>query len=197
VPPEIVSVAVEGPTDTEIVARVFGWLGIQLGTVYGERGKSYLDGKLGAWNAAAKFAPWLVVRDLDHDADCAPTLVSKLLPAPSAFMRFRVPVRSIDAWLLADRERLASSLFIPVTAVPSDPDSLSDPKQEIVNLARRSKRREVRDDLVPHPGMTAKVGPAFAARMIEFARKHWRPSVAVRRSESLSRTVDALAQWRR
>jgi len=190
-------VAVEGPTDTEVVARVFGWLGIQLGTVYGERGKSYLDGKLGAWNAAAKFAPWLVVRDLDHDADCAPTLVSKLLPAPSAFMCFRVPVRTIDAWLLADRERFASFLAIPVTAVPRDPDSLSDPKREIASLASRSKRREVRDDLVPRPGMTVKVGPAFAARMIEFARKHWRPSVAARGSKSLSRAVAALSQWGR
>lgn len=195
-PREIVSVAVEGPTDTEVVSRLFAWLGIGLGTVYGEHGKAYLDGKLGAWNAAAKFAPWLVVRDLDHDADCAPTLVAKLLPAPSPFMCFRVPVRTVDAWLLADRERLASFLVVPVTAVPDDPDSLSDPKREIVNLARTSKRREVRDDLVPHLGMTAKVGPAFGARMIEFARKHWRPSVAVHSSKSLSRAVAALTPWR-
>jgi hypothetical protein len=172
---ETVSVAVEGPIDTEVVSRVFAWLGIRLGTVYAERGKAYLDGRIKAWNAAAKFAPWFVVRDLDHDADCAPTLVSKLLSKPSAFMRFRVPVRAVDAWLLADREQIASFLVVPAKEVPGNPDSLPDPKRQIVSLARRSKRREVRDDLVPQKGLGAKVGPAFGARMIEFASRYWRP----------------------
>jgi hypothetical protein len=194
---EIVSLAVEGPTDTEVLARIFDWLGIELGTVYGERGKGYLDARILAWNTAAKFAPWVVVRDLDHDAPCASELVQRLLPNPSAFMRFRVSVRAIDAWLLADRERIASFLAIAPKGVPSDPDALPDPKRKIIELARRSRKRELRLDLVPQLGMTSKVGPAFVSRMIEFVRQHWRPQIAAHRSPSLRRCIAALEAWGR
>lgn len=194
-PAETVSVAVEGPTDTEIVARIFEWCGIDLGTVYGQRGKDYLDQKLLAWNEAAKYAPWLVVRDLDHDEPCAPELARRLLPSPSPFMRFRIPVRTADAWLLADRDRFASFLAIKVSAVPADPDALPNPKRTVVDLARHSKRREVRDDLVPRSGMTSKVGPGYTPRIIEFVRGHWRPAAAVQNSRSLRRAIDALAPW--
>lgn len=193
---EIVSVGVEGPTDTEVVSRIFDWLGIGMGTVYGERGKGYLDGKVAAWNVAARYAPWLVLRDLDHDAPCAPQLLKVLIPSPSALMRFRVPVRTVDAWLLADAERIAAFLSVRARDVPSDPDSLPQPKQTIVNLARKSRRKDIADDMVPAQGTSGAVGPAFASRMIEFARRSWRPEVAAVRSASLGKCIAALDAWR-
>ncbi|HXJ22590.1 MAG TPA: hypothetical protein VMT03_20395 [Polyangia bacterium] len=196
-PKEIVSVAVEGVTDTEVVARVFDWLAIGLGNVYGERGKAYLDARLSAWNEAAKYSPWVVLRDLDRDAVCASDLVKDLLPSPSSFMRFRIAVRSIEAWLLADSEKLAEFLAIKRAAIPTDPDAVIEPKRALVELARQSSRREIRMDFVPRAGTSAKVGPAFAAGIIEFTRLHWRPETATHRSESLRRFVAAVSGWQR
>lgn len=192
---QAVTIAVEGVTDGAVVARLFAWLGIELGPVYGQRGKAHLDKHLPAYNSAARFAPWLVVRDLDTDFDCAPTLVHALLRAPAAFMRLRIAVREIEAWLLADRERIADFLRVALNRVPMDADGIGNPKSLLVDLARHSRRRDIREDLVPTAGSRAKVGPGYPARMIEFARTTWRPQAAVRNSASLRRCVAALEPW--
>lgn len=110
----LVSIAVEGASDAAIMRRVCATAGIQVGAEFVARGKGNLDPRLGGYNNAARFSPWLVVRDLDHDADCAPTLVNQLLPNCAPGMCFRVPVRSIEAWLLGDRDGFARfSEFLP------------------------------------------------------------------------------------
>ena len=52
--------------------------------------------------------PWVVIRDLDQDdrGTCLPELRSRLLggTGPSDGMCFRLAVRSIEAWLMADHE---------------------------------------------------------------------------------------------
>jgi hypothetical protein len=98
------NVAVEGVTDGSVVGRILRDHGVGMAQVSGLRGKGHLDLRLPAYNNAARFSDWLVVRDLDQDADCAATLVRAKLRAPSKGMRFRVAVRSIEAWLLADAE---------------------------------------------------------------------------------------------
>jgi hypothetical protein len=107
-------------------------------------------------------------------------------------MCFRVAVRTIEAWLLADRERLAQLLGVNVAWLPTDPDYLDDPKRELINLARRSRRRAVRDDLVPRQGSGRSVGPLYTTRMIEFLQDEtagWRLDQALRASDSLARCV--------
>jgi len=112
-------------------------------------------------------------------------------------MRLRIAVRSVEAWLLGDAERLSAFLHVSSDRIPSHPDDLDDAKQTLVNLARRSKSREIQEDLVPARGTSARVGPAYAARLIEFAGRKWRPSVAARRSGSLKRCVASLREWTR
>ncbi|HEY4396022.1 MAG TPA: hypothetical protein VGP64_18285 [Polyangia bacterium] len=109
---------------------------------------------------------------------------------------FRVSVRAVEAWLLADGECLASFLSVNRRHIPSDPDVVLDPKRAIVDLAKKSSRREIREDIAPRPGTTPKVGPAYAARMIEFANRHWRPDIAAQHSRSLERFVAAVSVWR-
>lgn len=193
--PIVVTVATEGTVDTAVVGRILGELGLQLGPVHGGKGKNSLDKNLRGYNNAARFAPWLVLRDLDHDAHCPPDLLPSLLPSPATMMRFRIAVRSVEAWLLADSPRIQSFLRIPEGRVPSDPDALTDAKQTVVNLARISMNREIREDLVPGRGTTGRVGPAYTARLVEFAARHWRPKMAARRSPSLRRCIESLTAW--
>lgn len=171
-------------------------MGLELGAVHGQKGKNWLDLHLRGYNNGARFAPWLVLRDLDQDAQCAPDLLPSLLPSSSANMRFRLAVRSVEAWLLADSKRISEFLRVGEATVPSSPDALPDAKQALVDLARLSQSREMRNDLVPPPGTSARVGPAYTARLIEFAAGRWRPGAAARNSDSLSRCLASLAGLR-
>ena len=146
-----------------------------------------------------RFAPWLAVVDLDQDEDCAPDFIHDVLPSPARGMQLRVAVRAIEAWLLADVERLAAFLRIPRARVPLNPDLEPDPKSALIALARRSRNRAMRADIVPRQGSGARVGPGYTGRMIEFVRgaaHPWRPEAAVQRSDSLRRCVMALRSLR-
>jgi hypothetical protein len=153
----------------------------------GKNGKTHLRQRLSGFNQAARHAPWVVVVDLDHSAECAPPFCRDWLPHPSAHMCFRVAVREIEAWLLADRERLARFLSIASGRVPANPEALDDPKLALVNLARHSRRRDIRDDMVPRPSSGREVGPAYTSRVIEFVESQWRPEVAAHLADSLRR----------
>ena len=187
--------AVEGGPDVVVVDRILELAGLQRGPVYVTGGKGMLDKRLRGYNAAAKFSPWLVLRDMDHDADCAPALRNTLLPAPSDLMHFRIAVRAVEAWLLGDHLRISSFLGIAATKIPPAPETLSDPKGAVVQLASLSRRASIRDDLVPIRGSTSHVGPGYTARMIEFASSYWRPEIAARRSPSLLHCIQQLKKY--
>lgn len=190
----VVSGAVEGMVDEAVLTRLVDEAGGRAGPIYGKNGKTHLRRVLGGYNNAARFAPWLVLVDLDEDAECAPPLVAVWLPAPAPMMRLRVAVRAIEAWLLADREQLAGFLGVAATRLPLDPDAVPDPKALLVDLARHSRRRDIREDMVPRSGSGRSVGPAYASRLIEFASTVWRPEVAAGCSDSLRRCRDRIAE---
>ncbi len=183
----VISGAVEGSLDEAILRCLAEHAGASLARVYGKKGKAYLRQRLHGYNLAARFSPWIVLVDLDQDEQCAPPLRRSWLPYPASNMCLRVAVRKVEAWILADREGVARFLGVPVVEIPESPDRLSDPKQTLVDLARRSKRRQVRDDMAPRPGSGRSVGPAYSSRVTEFVQTGWRPAVAERNSDSLYR----------
>jgi hypothetical protein len=190
----MVTVAVEGDTDIAMVDRILEAVGLSRGIAYPVNGKVNLDRQLVGFNSAARFAPWLVVRDLNGDADCAAALVARLLPTPAASMCFRVAVRAAEAWLMADRERMAAFLGVSVARLPMDPDLVADPKQALVNLARHSRRRQILEDMVPEPGTSGRIGPGYAGQIVQFATTRWRPEVAAGLSPSLAGCLRALGR---
>ncbi len=187
-----ISAAVEGLTDEAVAVRLIRHVGAQPGPVYGKQGKRHLQNRVNGYNHVAQYAPWLILVDLDRDADCAPPLRQAWLPEPAPLLCLRVAVRAVEAWLMADAEALAGFLGVARSVVPSDPESLPDPKSAMVNLARKSRRRDIRLDMVPRDGGGREVGPAYTSRMVEFARRHWRPDVAAKRAESLRRAIRCL-----
>jgi hypothetical protein len=107
-------------------------------------------------------------------------------------MCFRIAVREVEAWLLADQERLSTFLKVATARVPSEPEAEHDPKRAMVDIARKSRKREIREDMVPRPGSGRTVGPAYASRLIEFVSHPttgWRPDIAAKRSDSLRRCL--------
>lgn len=195
----VAHIAVEGSTDEYVVRSIFRHVGIKCGYVRGLKGKAHLRAQLPKYNEAAQFANWLAVVDLDQDADCAPNYFKAILPAPSLGMLLRIPVRAIEAWLLADRVHLAKFLNIAVDTIPLSPDLESDPKVSFIALANRSRKTVIRQDIVPRPNSGAKVGPGYSSRILEFLHHPqypWRPQVAAEHSESLKRCINALKNWK-
>jgi hypothetical protein len=193
--PLAVSILVEGTSDAPVVTRLLRDHEIEVHQSFGFKGKGYVDAKLEAYNEAAKFGAWLVVRDLDNDAPCAGELVKTLLPKPSKGMRLRIAVPTIEAWLLADAKGIARYFRVPPHSIPSNPEALTNAKRALVDVARRSRLRSIRDDMVPAANTTAAVGPGFVARVAEFADTDWSWKRAAARSDSLRRCVARIAEW--
>jgi hypothetical protein len=193
--PVVISAAVEGIVDEAVVRRLIEHVGARPGTVYGKGGKPQLLKNLRGYNEAARHGPWIVLVDLDRDAGCAPPSCSEWLPTVAPQMCFRIAVREVEAWLLADREHLADFLRIPLSHIPLVPESIEDPKQAMVNMARKSRLRAIQKDMVPRAESGRQVGPAYPSRLIEFVenwQKGWRPDVAAGSSGSLSRCLQCL-----
>jgi hypothetical protein len=188
----VVSAATEGIVDEAVVRRMILEVGAQPGPVYGKNGKRHLRERITGYNNAARFSPWIVLLDLDHDAGCAPPLRSHWLPKPAPFMCLRIAVRQVEAWLLADRENIAKFLAVAASRVPRHVETMTNAKEAMVDLARRSRRRDIREDMMPRSGSGRSVGPTYASRLIEFAQGMWNPQEAARPSDSLRRSMKRL-----
>ncbi len=187
--PVIIPAAVEGMVDDVVVRRLIAFAGGQAGTVYGRNGKQALRQKINGYNRAARHRPWVVLVDLDREADCAPPLRDEWLSDPAPNLCFRVAVRAIETWLMADAETLARFLGVSRTLISGYPEELENPKEAMVNLARRSRRRAIREDMVPRHGSGRPVGPAYTSTLSEYAETYWRLDVATHYSDSLRRAL--------
>lgn len=188
----VIAAAVEGDIDEAVVEILIEQAGGQVGTVYGKVGKAHLRQKIQGYNNAARFSLWMVLVDLDHEEDCAPRLRERWLSDSAPNLCFRVAVREVEAWLLADADTLASYLSVARSRMPSNPEQLRDPKGTIVDLARRSRRREIREGLVPRIESRRDVGPTYTSQLVEYVKSDWRPDHAARRSGSLHQAIRCL-----
>ena len=192
-----IAAVAEGHLDEAVLRAVIRHAGGIPGPVYGKHGKQYIRKNLHGYNQAANHAPWLVLVDLDQDADCAPPFRATWLLRPAPMMCFRVAVREVEAWLLADRRRIAEFLGVDSRNVPTDVEAIPDPKHTVLQLAHVSRRKAIRQDMVPRPGSGREVGPAYNSRLIQFvtdSKKGWRPEVAAGTSESLRRCLNCLGR---
>lgn len=189
-----INAAVEGDLDEVIARKLIERAGGPMGGVFGKNGKPALRKQINGFNNAARspYAPWLVLVDLDKDKDCAPALRDAWLPHPAPGLCFRIAVREMEAWLMADAETLAAYLNVSANRISENPESLEKPKDEMVNLARRSRRPAIKRDMVPREGSGRRVGIAYTSRLIEYVRDKWRLETAAKRSESLRRAIRCL-----
>lgn len=156
-------------------------------------GVGYLRSRLKNWCELARIHPVVLITDLDAKA-CAPTLIDEWfarVESPRNLI-FRVAVREIEAWLLADHDGINRLLGrTGPSRLPRDPDALADPKRHLLDLARGAPKL-VRLDLLASAGSTARQGVGYNARLSGFVAHEWNPDRASERSESLRRTQQRL-----
>lgn len=195
-PASYISAAVEGIVDEATLRRICRYVNVIPAAIYGRNGKASVLSRLGGYNHSANYRKWVVLVDLDNDGACVPEVLPTWLPTPAPLMSLRVAVHEIESWLLADRQRISTFLSVRPQLVPDNPDLLGDPKAEMVNLARRSRRSEIRSDMVPRIGSGQSVGPAYSSRLIQFIQQvdGWRPETAAESSDSLRRAIEAIRE---
>lgn len=189
-----INLAVEDALSEAVLRKVLGHStrGYAVGSAYGQRGISYLRKMIRPFNNAAKGTPFLVLVDLDQ-VECAPALVAEwLTDSQHPNLLFRVAVREVESWVLADTAGFATFLGISKRLVPSDTDGLVDPKQFLIRLAKSSPRRDLKRDIVPPPASTRTIGPNYNGRLVRFVNSSWDCSAARSHSPSLDRLVRSL-----
>lgn len=187
----------EGPTDRAAARKLIISAGAQPGADYSLRrgsapGKDHIDKRLAGFNSAARFAPWLILRD--SDGECAAELAARLLGKPAASMRLRIVVPAMEAWLMADRTAFADRLGIPEDRLPAAPEHITSLKRRLIELAGRSRLPSVRRELVPTPRSGRIEGPGYADFLIAFISEEWSPARAAANAPSLSRAIKRLAE---
>lgn len=158
-----------------------------------ERGFGNIKRSMLKYRQASHVVPHVVLTDLDRAA-CPAALRAEWDAAdlpPS--MLFRVAVRETESWLLGDRHGFANFAAVALNKVPQDPEALQDPKETLVGLVRRSRKRRLIDELVPAHGSSVSIGPLYNEKLGAFAAQSWNIDAASDACPSLRRARQRLA----
>ena len=183
-----VNVAFEGDADADAARRLLEHVGHDWGQVVVKNGKTELDPLIVRLSRAARHVPWLVLRDADRDAGaCAGRLRRELLPhgQPDGLC-LRLPVRSLEAWLLADADAFAQHFRIRPAVLPEAPDEQDNAKRALVRACTRSASRLIRMRMARPDD---KPGPEYTEGLRTFILDAWDPVRAAERSPSLRRAL--------
>jgi hypothetical protein len=154
----------------------------------------YIKNNIRGFNNAAKGCPFFILTDLDN-TDCAPTLIRNWIREPlHQNLIFRVAVREVEAWLLADIEGFSKYTGISKVNFPAAPEEIQDPKAELMRLIRRCRKRHIKEDILPKD-QYAKVGPNYNERLMGFVDRYWSINRAAKRSDSLRRAMEHLSTF--
>jgi hypothetical protein len=132
---------------------------------------------------------------VDLDArTCAPNLIKRWFgrspdQLPSRLI-FRVAVREIESWLIADRKEFSRFLGIPQDNFSKCADEIINPKEFLFSLLQNKGRRKWHRDMLPEGN--AHIGPIYNAKLCEFIKDRWMPERAASCSPSLKSAIDAI-----
>lgn len=149
-------------------------------------GFGYLRSKMDSWCQMAEHQVMMVLTDLDR-ANCLVEfrdqwVADRQLPES---LVFRIAVREVESWVLADHEALRE-LVGKKGVLPPQPDVLPDPKQALLGLGKIAPK-SVRDDLIKTIDGQLRQGLGYNARLTHWINTVWCPQRAAERSPSLAR----------
>jgi hypothetical protein len=132
--------------------------------------------------------PVLMLTDLGHRPCCTHLMDHWLGDGKKPHLNFllRICVHEAEAWLLAHPEPLAKLFKLPVSKFPTQPESLADPKIELLRLASKAPSK-IRKALLPAAGSTAKIGIEYNDILCLLVVSEWEIDKASRRAPSLTK----------
>lgn len=107
-----------------------------------------------------------------------------LLPSQ---MIFRIAVREVESWIMADKEGIARFFNVSVANFTDTPDKIPDPKQYIFNIIRSKCRSKRFKEMLPLRGQA--IGIEYNPLIVGFIVEHWNIENAMSNSPSLKRAI--------
>lgn len=158
-------------------------------------GFGYLKGKLPNLCGLSKTQPVILLTDLDN-AGCPMKLIDawfKGMEKPRDLL-FRVVVREVESWVLADHKGFSDYFGISQAKLPTDPDLLPDPKAQLLKLIGGA-RREIKDVMIAKKGALAIQGVGYNTILVDFIRTSWNCQRAAERSKSLNKAFIRISEF--
>ena len=157
--------------------------------------KDEIKGRINDINNAARNQVYFVLTDQDTNDRCPPNAIKELPGQVHSNLLYRFAVMEIESWVMAHREAISEFLSVPLNRIPNNTDSIEQPKEYLVNMARISKSSRIKRDIAPRYNSTSKVGPDYNGRLIEFVSEYWNVRTAAQSSPSLKRTFERLINF--
>jgi hypothetical protein len=161
---------------------------------YSGNGFGYLKNNIKGFNQASVINPHFMLTDLDK-YECPVALRNDWVDyelKPNFI--FRIAVREVESWVLADREGFSLFLNVSIVNFPLYPDNEPDPKNTLIQLAKRSNKRTIKEDIVPI-NQNAKIGPNYNGCLSEFVFRSWNIENAILKSDSLRRAYETIRDF--
>ena len=187
---------VEGYVDEALAKKVISSCGhCHSGVTYGIKGWTYIQAKAKSFDQTCFGVGLLTLVDLmDTKEECPSVVLNDWVPNRNPLHIFRVVIREAESWILADRESIAEFLAVPLVKIPASPEELDDPKRSLINLARTSRKKAIREALVPRDGTSASEGPLYSSEITKYIEEQWDPQRASAHASSLAKSILRLRQ---
>lgn len=166
-----------------------------IGNSYSGNGFGYIKSNISGFNEASWGSAFFVLTDLDNNK-CPIQLIKEWLPkVKNPNLIFRIAVREIESWVLADKTGFSNYTGVSARIIPGDPDNISDPKKTLIDIVTKSRKRSIKEDIIPI-NQNASIGPNYNDRLIEFVSNYWDIFRAVENSDSLRRAYTHLEAFK-
>lgn len=148
--------------------------------------------KIAALNQVAARMPVFMLADGDQD-NCVVNQRNSWMPAKAhKHLILRLAVREAESWILADHEGFGKFAELSTAALPGLPDDIRDPKEALIGFIGKSKRRVLREEMLPAKHARAKIGLGYNLHLTDFVQQQWDAKRASERSPSLARSLRSL-----
>lgn len=150
--------------------------------------------KIPQMNTIAKnIMPVLMLADGDQDI-CVVQQRNDWMPKhPSDKFSLRLAVRESESWLLADRDGFSRFAEISQDLIPRTPDTTQNPKELLLQLIKKSRKRQLRNEMLPSKGSRSKIGLGYNIHLRDFITNYWSADRAAINSPSLARSIPRIA----
>lgn len=152
-----------------------------------------IKNKVMQFNNACKYIPHVILTDLDAIV-CPLKLMNDWNIRSNSELIFRIAIKEVESWLLADREGFAKFLDIPTNKLPQQPEECENPKRELINLSRNSKFGL---EIAPQKGSRAIQGYNYNGCLVCYVQNNWSIDAAMEYSPSLERAVKSLISFKK
>jgi len=156
-------------------------------------GNAYIRKNFNSFNTASNYGSYMILTDLDN-YECPLALIANWnCDAINSQLIFCIAIKEAEAWLLADRYNFAKYFSISIKKLPIAPELIPDPKLKIIELARMSRKRVIKQGIVPRD--TAKVGKDYNNILNDYIYNYWNIDNALNNSDSLRRVIRKLNNY--